>query len=244
MRCIYFFVCVFARNWWCLIFFSCFPTASQLIGINLKRGHFNRNAAFSIDCINLNSFTFLRFSTSAERSRSFSKETRALISPLCSSNKCWKRKNPPLQLRFSAAGPITAYAGLLSQQEPAVAEFHMDDCGLPGPTLKDGILCTFPLILHALYFSAFGGFRCEAAPTEPWTVTFYQDCNRPAVRYNSHTNTFTRFHLFFPVVTSGRECSGRARRVCSLHSLHLRPLTPEHHSIHTQWHWCDLPSIF
>lgn len=151
---------------------------------------------------------FLRFSTSAndqiclrsvERQRnplclfspSFSKETESGISPLCSSNKFWKRKNLPLQLHFSGAGPIAAYAGLLSQQEPAVAEFHVDDCGLWGTTMKYQILCSFYLILHALYFSAFGDWRCEAAPTEPWTVTCDQDCNRPAVRYNSRTHTFT-----------------------------------------------------
>lgn len=177
---------------------------------------------------------FLRFSTSAndhiclrvsERqqnplcvlSPSFSKETETLIRPLCSSNKCWK-------LHFSGAGPTTAYTGLLSQQEPAVAEFHMDDYGLWGPTLKYEILCSFPLILHALYISAFGDLRCEAVPSEPWTVTCSQHCNWPAVRYNSHTHTFMHVSI----------CS----YLCSLHSPHRCPLTPEHHS--TQWHRWDI----
>lgn len=131
---------------------------------------------------------FLHFSTSANNhicsrfgerqqspfcvlSLSFSKNTDVLISPLCSSNKRWKRKNPPLQLHFSGAGPIAAYAGLLSQQEAAVAEFHMDDCGLRGPTLKYQILCSFPLILHALCLWGISGVKLRRLNPEQWAAT-------------------------------------------------------------------------
>lgn len=191
--------------------------------INIHRGCLHSNAgrglarilSLGIDCIALNSsFMFLGFSTSAnyqirsrfdERQRYpfwvvsllFSKETEALLSPLCSS-KCWK-KNLPLQFHSFGVSPITTYAGLLFQREAAVAEFHMDDCGLRGPTQKyEPSSVVFPSSFMYFFFSAFGDFRCEAEPTEPWTVTG-QGCNRPAVRYKSHTHAFIRVSICAPL---------------------------------------------
>lgn len=91
------------------------------------------------------------------------------------------------------------YAGLLSQREAAVAEFHMDDRGLRGPTQKyEPSSVVFPSSFMYFFFSAFGDFRCEAEPTEPWTVTG-QGCNRPAVRYNSHTHAFIHVSICAPL---------------------------------------------
>lgn len=72
----------------------------------------------------------------------------------------------------------------------------------------------FPSSFMHFIFLPFGDFRCEAAPTEPWKVTCYQDCKRPAVRYDSLRHTFKHASIcLFPLVTSSRLCSGRARRV-------------------------------